>query len=460
MPSTTATPNPPRHGKISGVRSMIWAACLALALLICFVWGQMPTLQSEPLTRVGLFAALGLLSLPLVFTLPHWRGKRRIWLLVAAALALRAALFPAPVSDDVNRYLWEGRLVLRGENPYAAKAEDPVRAPYRDEFWAAMNHRNMSSVYPPGSQWLAAGAVAVAYHPWAFKALVCLGDLAVLALVIVLLRRSGSPEEWAGLYAFNPVILIAFAAEAHPDSLMMAAVCGMLLAAESGRMRLSWLLLGVAIQVKLVAVLLGPLLFRKDQVRHLWILVLMLLLPCLPFASAAFEWFSELKGFAGWSCYNSPLRGMLRWAGVPGYWVRLIAMGVMGAAVLSAILANRRGLPLRHASLTILGALIICAPFTHFWYVTWVIPLAALRPSLGWTVASITQAGYFMAWWELETHGRWGFGREMPLLIWLPALVAFFLQQWWLPGPIRRVFGKRKLFESLGTSQPATRATK
>ena len=437
---------------------MVWWVSLAVALGICVMWGRMPALQSGPLERIGMFAALGLLGLPLVFMLPPWGGRKRVWLILGAALTLRAALFPAPASDDVNRYLWEGRLVLMGENPYAAKADDPVRAPYRDEVWAGMNHKNMTSVYPPGNQWLAAAAVAVAYEPWSFKALACLGDLTVLALVIALLRKSGSPLEWAGFYAFNPVPLIAFSAEGHPDSVMMAAVCGMLLAAESGRPRLAWLLLGVAVQVKLVAAPLGLLLWQRDQARHLWIPALVLVLPGLPFAEAVPDWIAGLQTFAGWLSFNSPLRGIMSWAAVPRDWAKVITLGVLAVAVWSAVLAHRRGLPLRHACLTIMGALVICAPFTHFWYLSWVLPLVALRPSLGWVVASIMQAGYFIAWWGQEFGNGWGFAREYPLVVWLPAMVAFVLQQCWLPEGLRRVFGKRKLLEAFGTT-PADRPT-
>ena len=398
-----------------------------------------------------MFAALGLLGLPLVFALPRWSGRKRMGLMILGALALRVALFPAPASDDVNRYLWEGRLVLMGENPYAVKADDPSRAAFRDQVWEGMNHKNITSVYPPGNQWLSAAAVWVAYEPWPFKLLVCLGDLAVLMLVITLLRRTGSPLEWAGFYAFNPVPLIAFAAEGHPDSLMMAAVCWMVLAAESGKWRLAWLLLAVAVQIKLVPVLLAPLLFRRDQVRHLWIPALVLLVPGLPFVGAASAWIEGLQKFAGWVSFNSPVRGILSWAGVPRDWAKWIASILLGTAAVSAFLAHRRGLPLRHACLTVMGALVICAPFTHFWYLSWVMPLVALRPSLGWVVASIMQSGYFIAWWGQEFGEGWGFSPVYPLIVWLPALLAFAMQQRGLPEPLQRVFGHRRLFEFSGT---------
>jgi len=79
------------------------------------------------------------------------------------------------------------------------------------------------------------------------------------------------------------------------------------------------------------------------------------------------------------------------------------------------------------ASLHLLGLLLLCSPIVHFWYLAWLLPFVAIRPSFGWSVASLTLAGYFSAWATLESSGWWGYGHVTATVIWLPVLVAMLI---------------------------------
>ena len=52
----------------------------------------------------------------------------------AVALATRALLAPLPpsLSGDLYRYVWEGRVIVAGENPYQKSPDDPSLAPLHD----------------------------------------------------------------------------------------------------------------------------------------------------------------------------------------------------------------------------------------------------------------------------------------------------------------------------------------
>ena len=421
-------------------RSIIWVACLILAAATCAVWGQLPRLDSTPLLRVALFATLGFLCLPLCSLFPDTDRRQSTMILVAGAVLLRLALLPAPVSDDVNRYLWEGRLTLAGENPFAATADDPVREAYRDDYWAAMNHHNRPTAYPPGIQWIMAAAVAIAYHPLSMKALALIGDLLCLGLILRLLERRTAPVRWAGFYAFNPLVLAAFAAEAHFDSLMVAAILAMLLADHHRRPAFAWLFLGLAIQIKPVAIVLVPLLVTRPNLRGAWAIIPMLILPTLPFLSEIGRWWEGVTRFAGGGAFNGPLFTALSLLGFPPEAARLTGIAVFGLAGVGVFLASLRGLPLIRATPLVLGALLVCSPVVHFWYLVWVLPFAAFRPSFALSTASITMAGYFIAWHTQDIHGWWGFGHGTAALIWLLPLLSFLAQHRpWL-ARLRRMF--------------------
>ncbi len=409
-------------------RSIIWSACFLLALALCAAWGQLPLLDSAPLLRVALFAALGLLSLPLCFLFPDANHRRSTMTLVIGAVLLRLVLLPAPVSDDVNRYLWEGRLTLAGENPFAAIADDPVRAPYRDDYWDAMNHRDQPTAYPPGIQWIMAATVAIAYHPFGMKMLALLGDFTSLWLILILLKKRAAPLRWAGFYAFNPITLIAFVAEAHFDSLMLAALLAMLLCDHLKRPSLTWLFLGLAIQIKLIAIVLALLLLTRRNLRGAWAILPILIIPTLPFLADIPLWWEGVTRFAGGGAFNSPLFSAMRLCGfsqdtarITGYGIFLIMSGIV-------FLKSQRGLPLTNAAAIVLGTLLICSPIVHFWYFAWLLPIAALRPSLALSTASITIAGYFLAWQTQHVQGWWGYGHHTAVLIWLLPVLAFLAQ--------------------------------
>src|SRR5947209_7515042 len=53
------------------------------------------------------------------------RSSLALILIVAAAMRLAALLSPLYLSDDVYRYIWDGRVVGAGINPYRYVPTDP-----------------------------------------------------------------------------------------------------------------------------------------------------------------------------------------------------------------------------------------------------------------------------------------------------------------------------------------------
>lgn len=406
-------------------RTVAWLGCLAVQAIACAAWAAFPTLESAPLARMGWFAAIGFGMLGTVFLFPDTSAKyARCWL-ISAAILLRMILWPAPVSDDVNRYLWEGRLVRDGGNPYAAPASDPRWENRRDAQWQAMNHRDIPTIYPPGIHWTMAVATSVTSDLRIAKVLALAGDLATLLLLLRLLRDHAAPLRWAGLYAFNPVVLIAFAAEGHFDSLMNAALLAALLAAARHKSA-AWVWLGVAIQIKLVCLVLVPLFVTRKLLRHAWLLPLVLVLPSLPFLSGLTEPWRADRLVEKSGSFNAPVVSALSWLGESVS--RPASLLIFGGILAMITLARWRGMALIDACRWVFASLLVCSPVVHFWYLTWLLPLVAIRPSFAWTTLSITLGGYFIAWWTLANAGWWGFGHAVTAAIWLPWLVAGMLQ--------------------------------
>ncbi len=152
---------------------------------------------------------------------------------VARAILLGALLVRLPLvfaqpslSDDMWRYLWDGRVAASGANPYALAPEAGELAGLRhgdgDGLWQRLDHREVPTVYPP----LALGAFSIAAaapNPkLAWKGLLSAVELAGCALLLALARRRGSPPARAAWYAWNPLVALEVAGMGHVDGLAVA----------------------------------------------------------------------------------------------------------------------------------------------------------------------------------------------------------------------------------------------
>jgi len=404
-------------------RSGLFALAAALALALAAAYGQVTDhFAAAPDARTALFIAMGGLLFALVFLWPRLpgRGWEAALLLLIAAL-LRLAILPAAPSDDAYRYVWEGRLVLAGVSPYAAPADSPVYQDFHDATWERMNNRDKLTAYPPLSQYAFAALAATGGGARTFKAAFALLDLAVVALLLAWLARRRLPARWAGLYAFNPVALVAFAGEGHFDVLFILALAGGLFLLEARRLLWAAAAIGAAVQLKLVAVLLAPILWRRFGWRPLAAFAAVVLLPCLPFLPHLDTLLRGIFAFGTSRYFNGFVHLQLR--ELTG---ALPLANLAAAGILLTVLAWRFLRPARDPAVSdwlwLGGALLILSPTFHFWYLTWLLPFVALRPSLAWLAFCLTQGIYFQVWGRLDAGYGWSLSELQAALIWLPLL--------------------------------------
>lgn len=148
-------------------------------------------------------------------------------LLVKIAWILRGGLiFSIPtLSDDIYRFIWDGRLLFVGENPFAmtpqmffdmGKYQDTLTA----ELFNLLNSKNYYSVYPPICQ--AVFGIAV----WLFPKNIYASMVVIKAFLWLFeggtlwLMRNLSPKKWL-LYALNPFIIIELCGNGHFEAAMI-----------------------------------------------------------------------------------------------------------------------------------------------------------------------------------------------------------------------------------------------
>lgn len=417
-------------------RNIAWLFFFLISVSACVGYSLVTESFDTPSHwRVWLFLIIGVAAVGLVFLVRPIRSRRAcvlaIWI---PAVLMRLALLPAAPSDDVNRYLWEGKLVSSVLSPYQYTADHENWAVLRDDYWQQMNHKDKLTAYPPLAE-LAFGVVSsVVYHPLGFKLFFVAADLLTLAGVLVLLRQRGMALGYAGFYAFNPVVLISYAAEAHFDSLMVAALVWALAAHSAGRVKTAVTLASLATGVKWITLPLIPFFAGKRLFRGAALSIVVLLLPALFFWETLPQLFQGLFQFGGTRSFNGPIYESLLWLGLPRVLCSLLVMGVFGSVLLWRWL-RRDSAGLDAHIRWILGALIVLSPTVHLWYLAWILPFVCLRPSLPWLMFTLSGGAYFYVWTN-AAQGAWMLHPWQQLLFWGPFTLVCFYELWSTRGRV------------------------
>ena len=122
-------------------------------------------------------------------------------LILGTAVLLRLIALAAPVylSDDINRYIWDGRVQAAGINPYRYLPTDPILTPLRDRLiYPNINRSNYATtIYPPVAQMLFLLANRFGETVLAVKLMLVTVEVVGIATLIFVLRAAERPPDQA-----------------------------------------------------------------------------------------------------------------------------------------------------------------------------------------------------------------------------------------------------------------------
>ncbi|MHC4343001.1 MAG: glycosyltransferase 87 family protein, partial [Planctomycetota bacterium] len=395
-------------------------------------WGGALLVLLAAAGATGHFLPLILVAATLVWLLSLRRHARvGPGLVLAVALLIRLPfLFSEIHSDDLYRYVWEGRIQHDGLSPYAHSPDDPALAHLRGSNHDKINHPELVTIYPPLAQMLfRAGATGLAEI--GLRNLILLLDCAVILVLLLWLRSTERPPGWLMVYAWSPLALSS-AATGHIDPLMLLFLAGFAWAQERARPHSAAALLGLAILSKTVAVLLVPWLAVR-QPRAMLTLTAVVLLGYTPYLGSGNP-LGSLVTFGNEFAFNASLFRLLELIG-PG--ARILAAALL--ALWIAWIAFTQPRVAGAGTLTLAGLLVL-SPTVHVWYLTWfLIFLPAVGPRR-WTWPLITWCATAVL--AMETYRRVYAGEEFREFYWLTALeyaVPALLATWllWRAWPAR-----------------------
>lgn len=190
-------------------------------------------------------------------------------LLLGAGIAFRLALvFGIPnLSDDVYRFIWDGKLSAAGLNPFnffpSEIQLDAGIQGINHQLFDLLNSKGYYTIYPPVLQyvfWI--GGVlfqSTSSVILFFKSILLLAEVFNFYFLVKLLKHFGKPVGAAFIYFLNPLVIIELNGNVHFEGLLFFFLLAAAVLLVKRKLFLSAVVFGLAISTKLLPVIFLPL---------------------------------------------------------------------------------------------------------------------------------------------------------------------------------------------------------
>jgi alpha-1,6-mannosyltransferase len=347
------------------------------------------------------------------------------------AIGLRLVfLFAIPnLSQDFYRFIWDGRLILTGLNPYLTTPNDlifsqPTLFPQMKLLFDGMGPLSAGhySNYPPIHQLPFIIAAIFSKHS-------ILGAVIILRLVLIsadlgilfygkkLLRKLQLPTKNIYWFILNPLVIIELTGNLHFEGLMLFFFVMALYYIHTKKWHLAALTMAVSIAVKLVPILSLPLFLNKlgwkKSIRFYLSIGIVFALFFLPFLSGDFIknysatiglWFSNFE-------FNASFYYLLKWVLEATtnltliHSMRSIVIGFLGILISCQLIQNKtKTSKLILSILWVLTGYYFVSTTVHPWYVISILLLSVFTSYKFARVWSYTLIFSYLAYNQFSVH--------------------------------------------------------
>lgn len=248
---------------------------LSSSLILYFFLGYQIS-RNEFLPLVAIFGALFI-----GYGLAYRSFKQQdfwFWLAAGGLLRLVFVVSTPVLSDDVFRFIWDGRVLLNGLNPFEFVPSDLVgtKENLNRELFGLLNSQDRPTIYPPISQfvfyvsaWLSPnniiGSIVIQ------RVVLLLGEVGLVVATMKLLKLYGLQRQRILLYVLNPLVIVEISGNLHFEGLMVFFLFLGILHLHAKRHWLASLAWGLSVGVKLLPLMFLPMLLRRLGIRK-WLI--------------------------------------------------------------------------------------------------------------------------------------------------------------------------------------------
>jgi alpha-1,6-mannosyltransferase len=302
--------------------------------------------------------------------------------IIIAGIIFRITLIPSvpTTSPDVYRYIWEGKIISHGFNPYISPPDAPILNQYRSNIWTNIGFRHMTTIYPPFAQLsFYLGYLISGDKLWGLKLIYLFCEIITLIFILKILRLRKLNPGYVILYAWLPLPVMEYFINAHIDVVGITFLILFLYHLEKGRTNVSAIFFAISFLVKFYPIMLFPLLIKKIGIKKLLPLTLIFILISsifyFPFITKDLAIKNALTTYLLRWEFNGSVYNLLKLVS-DGNIARILC-GIM--LIISVAVISFKYRDFINAAFGVLLSVIIFATTVYPWYLGWI---SALNPVL------------------------------------------------------------------------------
>jgi len=337
-------------------------------------------------------------------------------------------IFQEPVlSDDVFRYIWDGRVSINGINPYRyAPTHENLRFLRDSEIYPHINFPDIATVYPPFAQLFFAFNAIIGNTIFSWKIVLLVLELFLTFVLLKLIHHFNLNSMRLFIFTLNPLVIIETYQNGHIEIIGLVFFWFSILLFFRQKAWQSIMAATLATMTKfLPLVMFLPFLIKKFW-RKFLLIVSAVTVVILPFFLDDTIPMAGFISYANrWSFNGSMFKvgtALLNWIGIRSheigiynlnghletvyinteFYYKILAAVVLLIVIIDQmrkvkILADFATVRFIQAGFIIGGTLLLLLPTLHPWYLIWVIPFLIFLPRWSWLVFTfLIQFAYFV----------------------------------------------------------------
>ena len=393
------------------IKTLIAMLLLGVALLVLYRAG----LRASGVSGIRFFMKVAFIQ-SAIYLLATWIVMRArasgsiVLIAIVFAVLFRLSIIFAPpyLSDDIYRYIWDGRVQAAGINPYRYVPAAPELVQLRDDdIYPKVNRRDYAhTIYPPVAQLVFLLTTRISETVVWMKLTMVLFDLVTIWAIAQLLHLLGRPRQLLLLYAWHPLVIWEFAGSGHLDAIFICFMALAFLAWQRKSNAVAGFTLACATLSKLFPVVLLPALLKQGRWKIVPVFVITIITGYLAYLSVGPRavlgsmpiYTREMGVISGQQFYAlSVVRKLFGWE-LPSLAYMIAAALVMGALALWVLMRSTRAEDnLKHAMILATATTVIFAP--HFsWYFCWLVFFLCFTPRLALFYLTIANLALYATW--------------------------------------------------------------
>lgn len=360
-------------------------------------------------------------------------NKKTLTILVFAGIVFRIVLIPInPIaSDDVYRYLWDGKVQANGINPYTYAPNDEVLKHLHSELLPAkINFPSMKTIYPPYSQWMFLISYLIAGESvLGIKLLLLLSEIITMILIYLILSNYQISSKYSLIYILNPLPILQFFIDAHVDGFGITLFALFFYLISKNKLLYSYFALGLSITSKLITIMVYPFLLKGRSLKNFLALIIVpivtVALIYLPYSINGFP-FESLFIFAQKWYSNGVMFTLFQKIINDNFLARILSMSLFFINFLWLYFSRKN---FKEKAYLVFILFFLFSPVVHPWYLTWVAFLTAIN--FRWSgvifISTISISNIYAMNYLLRN--KWEMNEWFLLLEYLPVIFLLIVEE-------------------------------